>query len=131
MNKDDLKHLLIGLGPNDLRTLRAVINGKLSTRTITTEQQRYMREAKKLRREIRRACIDHGHNIVRSKRVDFDSYSDILDFIICDQCMRAVIINKDLSIRNQVINADDNLGPHETDCGEFWMKMKRERELYE
>jgi hypothetical protein len=48
--KDQLAEIVADLPPADLRTLRAIINGKLSRRTITPEQQAKMiaaREAKK------------------------------------------------------------------------------------
>lgn len=42
MTKDQLRELLTGLAEDDLRTLRAVINGMLSKRKITPEQQAKM-----------------------------------------------------------------------------------------
>lgn len=35
------------MSPQELRTLRAIINGKLSRRTLTTEQSKAMLEARK------------------------------------------------------------------------------------
>ena len=45
--KSNLSALLDGLTPDDLRTLRAIINGKLGKRKITAEQQASMQEARK------------------------------------------------------------------------------------
>ena len=42
ITKDQLRELLEGLTDDDLRTLRAIINGTLSKRTITPEQQAKM-----------------------------------------------------------------------------------------
>lgn len=42
MSKDQLRELLTGLIEDDLRTLRAIINGMLSKREITPEQQAKM-----------------------------------------------------------------------------------------
>lgn len=39
MQKEELNRLIEGLQPEKLRTLRAIINGKLSRRTLTTVQQ--------------------------------------------------------------------------------------------
>jgi hypothetical protein len=46
MTKDELNAMLHGIPDADLRTLRAIINGKLSRRTITPEQQAKMIAAK-------------------------------------------------------------------------------------
>jgi hypothetical protein len=45
--KSQLSALLDGLTPDDLRTLRAIINGKLGKREITPEQQTRLQEARK------------------------------------------------------------------------------------
>ena len=45
--KSHLSTILDGLIDDDLRTLRAIINGKLGKREITTEQQAKMQEARK------------------------------------------------------------------------------------
>lgn len=45
--KSQLSALLDGLTPEDLRTLRAIINGKLGKREITPEQQARLQEARK------------------------------------------------------------------------------------
>lgn len=45
--KDHLRELLEGLNDDDLRTLRAIINGKISKRKITPEQQAKMQEGRK------------------------------------------------------------------------------------
>lgn len=47
MNKDQLRELLTGLTETDLRTLRAIINGMLSKRKITPEQQAKMQAGRK------------------------------------------------------------------------------------
>lgn len=47
MTKDQLRELLEGLIDDDLRTLRAIINGKLGKRVITPEQQVNMQAARK------------------------------------------------------------------------------------
>lgn len=47
MSKDQLRKLLAGLTEDDLRTLRAIINGMLSKRKITPEQQTKMQQARK------------------------------------------------------------------------------------
>lgn len=47
MNKDQLRELLTGMTEDDLRTLRAIINGMLSKRKITPEQQAKMQAARK------------------------------------------------------------------------------------
>jgi hypothetical protein len=49
MTKDKLRELVEGLTDDDLRTLRAIINGKLSKRKITPEQQRAMQASRKKR----------------------------------------------------------------------------------
>ena len=47
MTKAELKQIIAPVtNPIDLKTLRAIINGKLSRRTITPEQQAVMRAAK-------------------------------------------------------------------------------------
>lgn len=45
--KSQLFALLDGLTPEDLRILRAIINGKLGKREITQEQQASLQEARK------------------------------------------------------------------------------------
>jgi hypothetical protein len=45
--KSELSSLLDGLSNEDLRTLRAIINGKLGKREITPEQQARMQTARK------------------------------------------------------------------------------------
>lgn len=45
--KSQLSALLDGLTPEDLRILRAIINGKLGKREITPEQQVRLQEARK------------------------------------------------------------------------------------
>lgn len=45
--KSQFSSLLDGLTDDDLRTLRAIINGKLGKREITPEQQAKMQEARK------------------------------------------------------------------------------------
>ncbi|MBT0665732.1 hypothetical protein KI809_15590 [Geobacter pelophilus] len=47
MTKEQLRELIEGLTDDDLRTLRAIINGKLGKREITPEQQAKMQEARK------------------------------------------------------------------------------------
>lgn len=47
MDKEDLRLMVEGLTDGDLRTLRAVINGKISKRKITPEQQEAMQKARK------------------------------------------------------------------------------------
>lgn len=47
MEKERLQRLIDGLTQDDLRTLRAIINGKLSKRTITPEQQAKMQLSRK------------------------------------------------------------------------------------
>lgn len=47
MTKDQLRELLTGLTEDDLRTLRAIINGKISKRKIGSEQQAKMQAARK------------------------------------------------------------------------------------
>jgi hypothetical protein len=49
MTKDQLRELVEGLTDDDLRTLRAIINGKISKRKITPEQQEAMQAARKKR----------------------------------------------------------------------------------
>lgn len=48
MVSDKLRKRLEGLTASELKTLRAVINGRLSKRSITPEQQAKMQNAKKL-----------------------------------------------------------------------------------
>jgi hypothetical protein len=50
MTKDQLNELITGLTPADLVTLRAIINGKLSKRTLTKDQADRMNEAKKAKK---------------------------------------------------------------------------------
>lgn len=45
--KSELSALLDGLSNDDLRTLRAIINGRLGKREITPEQQARMQAARK------------------------------------------------------------------------------------
>jgi hypothetical protein len=45
--KSELSALLDGLSNDDLRSLRAIINGKLGKREITSEQQARMQAARK------------------------------------------------------------------------------------
>ena len=45
--KDQLAEMVAPLPPDELRTLRAIINGKLGKRTITKEQQDKMQAARK------------------------------------------------------------------------------------
>lgn len=47
MDKDQLRELVAGLTEADLRTLRAIVNGMLSKRKITPEQQAKMQAARK------------------------------------------------------------------------------------
>lgn len=47
MTKDQLRELINNLSADDLRTLRAIVNGKLSKRKITPEQQKRMQEGRK------------------------------------------------------------------------------------
>ena len=47
MSKDKLRKLLEGLSIAELKTLRAMINGKLGKRTITPEQQARMQEGRR------------------------------------------------------------------------------------
>ena len=47
MTKDQLRELLEGLTDDDLRTLRAIINGKISKRQIDPDQQAKMQAARK------------------------------------------------------------------------------------
>ena len=47
MTKDQLRDLVRGLLDEDLRTLRAIINGMLSKRKIDPEQQAKMQAARK------------------------------------------------------------------------------------
>jgi hypothetical protein len=47
MTKDQLRELIEGLTDDDLRTLRAIINGKISKRAIDPEQQAKMQAARK------------------------------------------------------------------------------------
>jgi len=47
VTKDQLRELVNGLIEDDLRTLRAIINGMLSKRKITPDQQAKMQEARK------------------------------------------------------------------------------------
>jgi hypothetical protein len=49
MTKDELRKLITGLDDDNLRTLRAIINGKLGKRQITPEQQAAMQEGHKKR----------------------------------------------------------------------------------
>ena len=44
--KDHLRDMVEGLKEDELRTLRAIINGKLSKRVITPEQQAKMQTAR-------------------------------------------------------------------------------------
>lgn len=44
--KDQLSKMIATLSPDELRTLRAIINGKLGRRTITKEQQDKMQTAR-------------------------------------------------------------------------------------
>lgn len=46
VNIDQLRRLVEGLTEEDLRTLRAIINGKLSKRKISPEQQEKMQRAR-------------------------------------------------------------------------------------
>jgi hypothetical protein len=51
MDKEQLRVRLDGLSDDDLRTLRAMINGRLGKRTLTPEQARMMvleREKKRM-----------------------------------------------------------------------------------
>ena len=45
--RDQLRAILSTLTPEELRTIRAMINGKLGRRTITPEQQEKMQAARK------------------------------------------------------------------------------------
>lgn len=47
ITKDQLKDLITGLQDDDLRTMRAIINGKLGRRTISPEAQAKMQESRK------------------------------------------------------------------------------------
>lgn len=47
MTKDQLRELVEGLTDDDLRTLRAIINGKISKRKIDPQQQAKMQAARK------------------------------------------------------------------------------------
>ena len=47
MTKEQLRELLTGMTDDDLRTLRAIINGKISKRKIDPEQQAKMQAARK------------------------------------------------------------------------------------
>lgn len=47
MTKDQLREMVEGLTDDDLRTLRAIINGKISKRKIGPEQQSKMQSARK------------------------------------------------------------------------------------
>ncbi len=47
MTKNQLRELVEGLTDDDLRTLRAIINGKLSKRQIDAETQAKMQAARK------------------------------------------------------------------------------------
>jgi hypothetical protein len=52
MTKEELNDLLHGMVDADLRTLRAIINGKLSKRTITQEQQDKMIAARNAKKSL-------------------------------------------------------------------------------
>lgn len=52
--KEQLSRLLEGLSREDLRTLRAMINGRLGRRSISPEQQEKMQEARKKASTARR-----------------------------------------------------------------------------
>lgn len=47
MTKDQLRELVEGLTDDDMRTLRAIINGKISKRKITPEQQTKMQAGRR------------------------------------------------------------------------------------
>ena len=47
MTKSELRELVEGLTDDDLRTLRAIINGKISKRKIDPTQQAKMQAARK------------------------------------------------------------------------------------
>lgn len=47
MNKEELRARIEGLSEDELRALRAIINGKLSKRTISAEQQAKMQQARR------------------------------------------------------------------------------------
>lgn len=49
MTKDQLNDLITGLQDDDLRVLRAIINGKLGKRAISAEAQAKMQAARALR----------------------------------------------------------------------------------
>lgn len=51
MDKDNLRARLQDLTPEDLRTLRAMINGKLGKHTLTPERARRMVEAREQKRK--------------------------------------------------------------------------------
>lgn len=46
MTKEQLRELVEGLTDDDLRTLRAIINGKIGKRVITPDQQAKMQAAR-------------------------------------------------------------------------------------
>ena len=56
MTKGQLNKLVEGLVETDLRTLRAIINGKISKRTITPEQQAKMQAGRKPRTRLCWLC---------------------------------------------------------------------------
>lgn len=47
MTKTEFRNLINGLSDSDMRTLRSIINGKLSKRTIDADQQAKMQLARK------------------------------------------------------------------------------------
>lgn len=98
MDKPEMRQVLDGLQPAELRTMRAMINGKLSTRTISTEQQHYLQEVRKLKKEIRAACIEHRHDMGRFSNEINETLPEFLSAVCCKCCSWGVIIKKDLSI---------------------------------
>ena len=52
MTNDELNALIHNVPDTDLRTLRAIINGKLSRRTITQEQQDKMIAARNAKKSL-------------------------------------------------------------------------------
>jgi hypothetical protein len=80
MTTEQLRELVEGLTEIDLRTLRAIINGKLSKRKITSEQQAKMQKGRKKNPPERDQPNSHCSQCGK------DFYS-LLEKTICPDCL--------------------------------------------
>ena len=60
MLKDKLREFVDKLQPEDRKTLRAMVNGKLSKRTISPEAQEKMQDARRKKKRKKVTKVNHG-----------------------------------------------------------------------